>query len=55
MLHPVDILAVDRAGDGDVTHADRRGGAVPVLDALQTPHDVARLNLSLRAAFFLYP
>jgi hypothetical protein len=45
VLHPVNILAADRAGDSYVADADRRGRAVPVLDARWTPHDVARRRL----------
>src|SRR3954466_16361841 len=31
-LHPGDVLAIHRAGDGQVGHRGRRRGAVPVLN-----------------------
>ena len=50
LFHPVDHLAVQRFGDGDVGHGCAGGGAVPMLHARRNPHDIARLYFLGRLA-----
>src|SRR5437868_1057403 len=40
-LHPLHILAVHSAGDGQMAHGGCRRGAMPVLDTGRAPHHVA--------------
>src|SRR6516162_3459384 len=41
VLHPLDVLAVERLLQGDVSHRCGRARAVPVLLARRDPHRVA--------------
>ena len=54
-FHPVDILAVERFSDGDMSHRSDRSGAVPVLLAGWKPDDVAGPNLFDRSTLALHP
>src|ERR1700757_543125 len=55
VLHPGDVLAVERLLGGDMNHARRRRGAVPVLFVRRNPDNVARFDLAHFAAPALYP
>src|SRR5215467_10541191 len=55
VLHPGDVLAVERLLGSDMNHARRRCGTVPVLFVRRNPDNVARLNLAHFAAPALYP
>src|SRR3989442_10635185 len=55
LLHPFDVPAVERLLDGEMRHAVRCGGAMPVLHARGRPDDIAGLDLLLRPTFLLHP
>src|SRR3954451_8387146 len=55
LLHPVDVLAVDNLGNGEMAHAGFVSGAMPVLYARRDPNDVSGLDLALRLIPFLHP
>ena len=54
-LHHLDVLAVEMLDDGDVLHARRRRGTVPMLLIRRSMDDVARLNLLDLASPALHP
>src|ERR1700747_831114 len=55
VLHPGDVLAVERLLGGDMNHARRRRGAVPVLFVWRNPDNVARFDLAHFPTPALYP
>src|SRR4051812_29093836 len=54
-LLPVDVLAIERFGNGHVCHATGGRCAVPMLHARRCPDNVAGLDLLLFTAFLLHP
>src|SRR5205823_1899446 len=54
VLHPLDMLAVERLLHRDMHHAGIRTGAVPMFLARRNPHGVARLDLADRSALGLH-
>jgi hypothetical protein len=54
VLHPLNGLAVEHLGDGDMRHADGRRCAVPVLHPRRNPDDVAGADLLARAVPVLH-
>src|SRR5690606_34612282 len=55
MLAEFAAAAVDECPDGEMAHALRRRGAVPVEDAGRRPDDIARANPALLLAPRLHP
>src|SRR4030095_6340911 len=55
LLHPVDRLAIERLGDGDMRHTRRRRCAMPVFLTRQNPDDIAGPDVLLGAALYLHP
>ena len=55
LFHPVDDLAVELFGDGDVAHRGRRRRAKPVLLAGRKPDNVAGADFLDWAAPALHP
>lgn len=53
LLHPLDILAIQYAGDSQVGHRGCCTGAMPVLDARWADDYIARVDLLHRLAPFL--
>src|SRR5258706_7316540 len=51
LLHPGDVLSIERFLNGDVGHGCRRGGAVPMPVVGRAPDDVARPDLDSFLAF----
>jgi hypothetical protein len=54
-LQPVDRLAIERLGDGDVRHPGGRRCAVPMFLARRNPDDIAGSDVLLGAALRLHP
>src|SRR3569832_767122 len=50
VLHPCDVLAIERFMDRDMDHAGGRGCAMPMLLARRDPDHVAGLDLTDRAS-----
>ena len=55
LFHPVDGLAIEGFGDGDVGHGRRSCRAVPMLLARRYPNDIAGPDLLPRSAVGLHP
>src|ERR1700723_3557940 len=55
MLHPGDMLAVERFLGGDMDHVGGRPGAVPVLFVRRNPDDVAGVDFEHLFAPGLHP
>src|SRR5882724_1131372 len=55
LIHPVDVLAVERFLHRDMRHAGGRRCAVPMFLAGRKPHHVAWPDLFNRSSFGLYP
>src|SRR5436190_1377870 len=55
LLHPIDVLAIERFLDGDVRHRRRRRRAVPVLLVRWKPYDVSGPDLVDGATGALHP
>src|SRR5437879_4996141 len=55
LFHPVDVLAVERFGNGDMRHRGRRCRAMPVLLAGWKPDDIAGTDFFDLSALALRP
>lgn len=53
-FQPVDYVAVESLGDGDVRHSCGAGGTVPMLFARREPHNITGMDRFNRPAFTLH-